>query len=102
MSAQATLFVSYLDRVSAVVTEARHCILRCSKRSNALIHLLKAPGPRRAMANGRMSVDQLATARQILVELRQRITGAAGTDQQFAFALRRYVFKNLSYDERDT
>jgi hypothetical protein len=69
---------------------------------NSLIHLLKAPGPRRVMTNGRMNADQLATARQILVELRQRITGAAGTDQQFAFALRRYVFKNLSYDERDT
>jgi hypothetical protein len=54
------------------------------------------------MANGRMSSDQLATARKILVEVRQRIADAAGTDQQFAFSLRRYVFKNLSYDERAT
>lgn len=54
------------------------------------------------MSNGPMSIDQLATAREILVEIRRRIADAAGADQRFAFALRRYVFKNLSYDERDT
>jgi len=54
------------------------------------------------MSNGRMSTDQLAAAREILVEIRRRIVDAAGGDQRFAFALRRYVFKNLSYDERDT
>jgi hypothetical protein len=53
------------------------------------------------MQNGRLSNDQLSTARQILAEVRQRMTEAAGGDQRFAFALRRYVYKKLSYDERD-
>jgi hypothetical protein len=52
------------------------------------------------MSNERMSKDQAAAAKQILAEVRRRIVEAAGDNQRFAFALRRYVYKNLSYDER--
>jgi hypothetical protein len=52
------------------------------------------------MSNERMSKEQLTAARRILAEVRHRVVEAAGDDQRFAFALRRYVYKNLSYDER--
>jgi len=54
------------------------------------------------MDNGRMNDGELAAAREILAEVRQRIFGAASGDSRLAFALRRYVYKNLSYDERGT
>lgn len=52
------------------------------------------------MSNERMSKSQLETARQILTDVRQRISEAAQDDERFTFLLRRYVSKNLSYDER--
>jgi len=54
------------------------------------------------MSNRLMNTHQLAAAREILAEVRRRIADAADGDQQFTFTLRRYVFKNLSYDERGT
>jgi hypothetical protein len=52
------------------------------------------------MANPRMSDDELTTARQILNEVRNGISETTKGDQKFGFALRRYVYKKLSYDER--
>jgi hypothetical protein len=54
------------------------------------------------MASRRMTDDELAAARGILHDLRQRITEAGKSDPVFTFALRRYLYKNLSYDERGT
>jgi hypothetical protein len=55
---------------------------------------------RTELANERMSKSQLETAREILTEVRQRIEEATQSDERFNFLLRRYVSKNLSYDER--
>ena len=51
------------------------------------------------MSNERMSRSQLETAREILAEVRQRLATAAQNDERFVFLLRRYVSKNLSYDD---
>jgi transcriptional regulatory protein LevR len=47
-----------------------------------------------------MSRSQLGTARQILADVRQRLAKAAHGNERFVFLLRRYISKNLSYDER--
>lgn len=52
------------------------------------------------MSNERMSKSQLEMARQILADVRQRLATAAQDDERFAFLLRRYISKNLTYDER--
>jgi hypothetical protein len=52
------------------------------------------------MSSARMSKSHLETARQILAEVRQRLTTVAQDDEGFVFLLRRYISKNLSYDER--
>jgi hypothetical protein len=49
-----------------------------------------------------MTKDELIVAGHILREVRQRITETGEGDPVFTFALRRYVYKNLSYDERGT
>jgi hypothetical protein len=52
------------------------------------------------MSNERMSKRQLEAARQILSEVRHRLASAAQDEERFVFLLRRYIWKNLSYDER--
>ncbi len=54
------------------------------------------------MASRRMTTEELMVARDILDQARQRITEAGKGDPVFTFALRRYVYKQLSYDERGT
>jgi hypothetical protein len=54
------------------------------------------------MASRRMTASELATAREILDQVRQRITEMAKGEPVFTFALRRYVYKKLAYDERGT
>jgi len=43
---------------------------------------------------------QLEAARQIVEELRARLSQAAAGDEHLLFALRRYVWKRLEFDER--
>jgi hypothetical protein len=54
------------------------------------------------MASRKMTASELAAARKILDEVRQRITETAKGEPVFTFALRRYVYKYLGYDERGT
>jgi hypothetical protein len=49
-----------------------------------------------------MESADLAVARRILATVRDLIAEATGGDERLGFALRRYVYKNLSYDERGT
>ena len=49
-----------------------------------------------------MEPDQLASAKQILIEVRDRIQEEANGSPALTFAMRRYIYKNLSYDERGT
>jgi hypothetical protein len=54
------------------------------------------------MAKQGLEERELALARTILREARERVAQYANGDPKLAFALRRYVYKNLSYDERGT
>jgi hypothetical protein len=49
-----------------------------------------------------MTNSELVAAKDILNQVRQRITETANGDLVFTFALRRYIYKYLSYDERGT
>ena len=54
------------------------------------------------MASRRMTTQELTAAKEILDQARQRITEVGGGDVVLTFALRRYVYKQLSHDERGT
>lgn len=54
------------------------------------------------MPSRRLTNDELAKATAILKDVRQRILGEANDDRVLAFALRRYVYRKLSHDERGT
>ncbi len=49
-----------------------------------------------------MTAGELQIARDILDQARQRIAEAAKGDPVLTFAMRRYVYKYLGYDERGT
>lgn len=52
------------------------------------------------MANRRLTPEEMALANTILAETRTRLLAAAQGDEALHFALRRKVFKELTYDER--
>lgn len=54
------------------------------------------------MASRKLTASELAAARDILNHVRQNITETAKGDPMLTFALRRYVYKYLAYDERGT
>jgi DNA-directed RNA polymerase subunit M/transcription elongation factor TFIIS len=49
-----------------------------------------------------MSQPELERAREVLADVRQQIAKAAEGDERLAFAVNRYVYKNLIYAERGT
>lgn len=53
------------------------------------------------MPNRNLSPDELAKARGLLASVRQGLLDLAGDDKELLFALRRKLYKELSYDERD-
>lgn len=52
------------------------------------------------MPNPRLTKDQLATANELLADVRQKLQALAGDDPELLFAYRRKVAKELVYDER--
>src|ERR1700733_13818795 len=54
------------------------------------------------MPSRKMTASELEAARDILDHVRQRITETAKGEPVLTFALRRYVYKKLAYDERGT
>jgi len=52
--------------------------------------------------NRRLTVEERAIGRQILKSLRAKFQKAAGDDPEMAWALRRFVYARLIYDERGT
>lgn len=52
------------------------------------------------MANYRLNTDELATARELLNDIRQQLTALANGSDDLLFAFRRKIYKELSYDER--
>ncbi|MHB8633035.1 MAG: hypothetical protein ACYDBQ_03575 [Thermoplasmatota archaeon] len=50
--------------------------------------------------NPQLSPAQLAEAKKVLDEVRNRILGLAGDDPDLVFAYRRKIAKELNYDER--
>lgn len=55
------------------------------------------------MPNRTLTADELAKlARPLLAEIRDRLNGLSGGDPQLLFALRRKIYKELSFDERGT
>jgi hypothetical protein len=52
------------------------------------------------MPNRQLTPKELVDANAILAEIRVRIAACAGGDRELLFALRRKVFKELTYDER--
>lgn len=52
------------------------------------------------MPNPLLTVDQLAAARALLDEVRERLASLSGQDRELLFAYRRKVYKELMYDER--
>jgi hypothetical protein len=53
------------------------------------------------MPNRRLTATELEHARQLLDTIRSRLQQLAGDDRDLMFALRRKVYKELTYDERD-
>jgi hypothetical protein len=53
-----------------------------------------------AMANRRLSSEELMKANELLSYIRARLDRASGGDREVRFALNRKVYKELSYDER--
>jgi hypothetical protein len=49
-----------------------------------------------------MTPAELIRAKEILDQARNNIREASASDPLAAFSIRRYVYKNLSYDERGT
>lgn len=52
------------------------------------------------MANRNLSPSELTTANALLDEIRAKLKAASGGDEMLLWALRRKVFKELTYDER--
>jgi len=52
--------------------------------------------------NRRLTAQERETAKEILEQIREHIKKASQEDNEHAFALRRYIYKNLMYDERGT
>lgn len=52
------------------------------------------------MANRRLSPAELHSANELLREIRTRIKQLSGDDTALQWALRRKIYKELSYDER--
>ena len=52
------------------------------------------------MPNRQLAKDELLLANEILAELRVRIRSLAAGDEALAWALRRKISKELTYDER--
>jgi UTP:GlnB (protein PII) uridylyltransferase len=53
------------------------------------------------MANRNLTERELALAREILSEVRNRLMDLSGDDAALPFAYRRKIAKELQYDERD-
>jgi len=55
------------------------------------------------MPNRTLTAAELAKlARPLLAEIRDKLNGLSGGDSQLLFALRRKIYKELSFDERGT
>lgn len=52
------------------------------------------------MPNRNLTADELATANQLLDEIRRRLADLANGDNALLFAYRRKIYKELTYDER--
>lgn len=52
------------------------------------------------MANRILSKAELASANGLLTEIRKQLEALSGGDRELLWALRRKVFKELTYDER--
>jgi hypothetical protein len=52
------------------------------------------------MANRNLTSDELVLANELLTEIRSRLSEVSKDDRELLFALRRKVFKELTYDER--
>lgn len=52
------------------------------------------------MANRNLTEQELLLANELLSEIRERLATLAAGDRELLFALRRKVFKELTYDER--
>ena len=52
------------------------------------------------MPNRRLSDDELAMANELLALIRGRLRELSGSDEHLLWALRRKLFKELTYDER--
>src|SRR5882724_9456708 len=52
------------------------------------------------MANRNLTTTELVLANDLLAEVRSRLSELSGGDPELLFALRRKVFKELTYDER--
>lgn len=53
------------------------------------------------MANRQLTPEELALANSLLSEIRAKLKSLSGNDPELLFALRRKVYKELTYDERD-
>lgn len=54
------------------------------------------------MANRRLTSEELIIARELLEGIRNQIIERSGGDIELLFALRRKIFKELTYDERSS
>ena len=54
------------------------------------------------MANRQLSKDELEIANGFLEEIRNRLQIESKGDREFHFALRRKIYKELTYDERSS
>jgi hypothetical protein len=53
------------------------------------------------MSNRRLTIEELTHANLLLDEVRARLLGLAAGEADLLFALRRKIYKELIYDERD-
>ena len=54
----------------------------------------------RGMANRTLTLDELATANSLLADIRHKLVSLSSGDDALLWALRRKVYKELTYDER--
>ena len=54
------------------------------------------------MSNPNLTSEELARAKELLAEIRQKLDALSGGDKNLLFAYRRNIFKHLMYDERST
>jgi hypothetical protein len=52
--------------------------------------------------NRNLTASELESARELLAEIRAKLHALSGGDKALRFALNRKVFKELSYDERES